>query len=180
VRLLLRRTPRLAFLPEPTRAEPNQVVLRIDPAPGLLLQLSALAEQSWRTVHLDTWFVRELGEPPEPYERLLHAALTGDHQYFARQDSVEETWRIVQPLLDHPPDVRPYPRRSWGPEDADTLVRGHPRWQEPWLPGLPRAGDGIDLRIRLVGVGRLAHGLAALQGRAERAAQRRDRGGQPG
>jgi len=38
------------------------------------------------------------------------------------------------PLLDHPPDVRPYPRRSWGPEDADTLVRGHPRWQQPWLP----------------------------------------------
>jgi glucose-6-phosphate 1-dehydrogenase len=43
VRLLLRRTPRLAFLPEPTRAEPNQIVLRIDPDPGLRLQLSALA-----------------------------------------------------------------------------------------------------------------------------------------
>ncbi|HYX59333.1 MAG TPA: glucose-6-phosphate dehydrogenase, partial [Streptosporangiaceae bacterium] len=98
VRLLLRRTPRLAFLPQPTRAEPNQVVLRIDPDPGLRLQLSALAGQSWRPVHLDTSFARELGEPPEPYERLLHAALAGDHQFFARQDSVEETWRIVQPL----------------------------------------------------------------------------------
>ena len=134
VRLLLRRTPRLAFLPQPTRAEPNQVVLRIDPDPGLRLQLSALAGQSWRPVHLDTSFVRELGEPAEPYERLLHAALAGDHQLFARQDSVEETWRIVQPLLDHPPDVRPYPRGSWGPDDAEALVRGHPRWQPPWLP----------------------------------------------
>jgi glucose-6-phosphate 1-dehydrogenase len=134
VRLLLRRTPRLAFLPQPTRAEPNQVVLRIDPDPGLRLQLSALAGQSWRPVHLDTSFVRELGEPPEPYERLLHAGLAGDHQLFARQDSVEETWRIVQPLLDHPPDVRPYPRGSWGPDDAEALVRGHPRWQPPWLP----------------------------------------------
>ena len=47
---------------------------------------------------------------------------------------VEETWRIVQPLLDHPPDVRPYPRGSWGPEEAETLLRGHPRWQQPWLP----------------------------------------------
>jgi len=41
---------------------------------------------------------------------------------------------IMQPLLDHPPDVRPYPRGSWGPDDAETLVRGHPRWQPPWLP----------------------------------------------
>ena len=134
VRLLLRRTPRLAFLPQPTRAEPNQVVLRIEPDPGLRLQLSALAGQSWRPVHLDTSFVRELGEPAEPYERLLHAGLAGDHQLFARQDSVEETWRIVQPLLDHPPDVRSYPRGSWGPDDAEALVRGHPRWQPPWLP----------------------------------------------
>jgi glucose-6-phosphate 1-dehydrogenase len=40
----------------------------------------------------------------------------------------------VRPLLEHPPDVLPYPRGSWGPEDAETLVRGHPRWQDPWLP----------------------------------------------
>jgi hypothetical protein len=31
------------------------------------------------------------------------------------------------------PAVLPYPRGSWGPEDAETLVRGHPRWQDPWL-----------------------------------------------
>jgi glucose-6-phosphate 1-dehydrogenase len=129
VRLLLRRTPRLSFLPR----DPNQIVLRIDPDPGMQLQLSALAEESWRTVHLNTSFTRELGEPAEPYERLLHAAIIGDHQLFARQDSVEETWRIVQPLLDNPPEVRPYPRGSWGPAEAESLVRGHPRWQQPWL-----------------------------------------------
>ena len=43
----------------------------------------------------DTSFARELGDPPEPYEALLHAAMVGDHQYFAREDSVEETWRVV-------------------------------------------------------------------------------------
>jgi glucose-6-phosphate 1-dehydrogenase len=133
VRLLLRRTPRLAFLPSLARADPNQVVLRVDPDPGLRLQLNALARQSWRTVHLDTSFTRELGEPADPYERLLHAAIIGDRQLFARQDSVEETWRVLQPLLDHPPDVRPYPRGTWGPLGASSLVRGHPRWQEPWL-----------------------------------------------
>jgi glucose-6-phosphate 1-dehydrogenase len=56
VRLLLRRTPRLAFLPKPTRAEPNQIVLRIDPDPGLRLQLSALGGQSWRTVRFGHLF----------------------------------------------------------------------------------------------------------------------------
>jgi glucose-6-phosphate 1-dehydrogenase len=65
--LFLRREPRLAFLSLPTRADPNRIVLRIDPDPGLRLQLSALAEQSWRPVHLDSSFARELGEPPERY-----------------------------------------------------------------------------------------------------------------
>ena len=133
VRLLLHRTPRLSFLPRLARADPNQVVLRIDPDPGMRLQLSALASESWRTVHLDTSFTRELGEPTEPYELLLHAAIIGDRQLFARQDSVEETWRIVQPLLDIPPEVRPYPRGSWGPPEAESLVKGHPRWQPPWV-----------------------------------------------
>jgi glucose-6-phosphate 1-dehydrogenase len=120
VRLFLRRERRLAFLSLPTRASPNQIVLRIDPDPGLRLQLSALAEQSWGPVHLDTSFARELGEPPEPYERLLHAAIASDHQPFAREDSVEETWRIVQPLLDHPPDVRPLPVRILGGQGAGS------------------------------------------------------------
>ena len=135
VRLLLRRTPRLAFLPAPEQVEPNQIVLRIDPDPGLRLQIAAKdGDGSWRAVHLDTSFSAELGEPLEPYERLLHAGLAGDHQLFAREDSVEETWRIVQPLLDNPPQVIPYPRGSWGPKEADSLTRGHPRWQRPWLP----------------------------------------------
>jgi glucose-6-phosphate 1-dehydrogenase len=133
VRLLLRRTPRLSFLRLPSRADPNQIVLRIDPDPGMRLQLSALSQESWRAVHLDTSFTRELGEPLEPYERLLHAAIVGDRQLFARQDSVEETWRIVQPLLKSPPEIRPYHRGSWGPAEAESLVRRRPRWQQPWL-----------------------------------------------
>jgi glucose-6-phosphate 1-dehydrogenase len=133
VRLLLRRTPRLAALQLPMRGEPNQIVVRIDPDPGLRIELVALGEDTWRPVHLDTLFSRELGPPMEPYERLLHAAIVGDHQLFTREDGVEETWRIVQPLLDNPPDVLTYTPGSWGPAAADTLVRGRQRWQEPWL-----------------------------------------------
>ncbi|HXL19292.1 MAG TPA: hypothetical protein VN961_17390, partial [Streptosporangiaceae bacterium] len=51
-----------------------------------------------------------------------------------------ETWRIVQPLLDAPPPVEGYPKGSFGPRGADTIVRGYPPWRRPWLPGDARAG----------------------------------------
>jgi glucose-6-phosphate 1-dehydrogenase len=48
-----------------------------------------------RTVDLSLIFAEELGEAPQPYERLLGDALAGDPSLFTREDSVEETWRIV-------------------------------------------------------------------------------------
>ncbi|MDR2987669.1 MAG: glucose-6-phosphate dehydrogenase [Nocardiopsaceae bacterium] len=138
VRLVLKAVPELRFLPDPARVEANQIVLRIDPDPGLRLQLSALGQgATWREVPLDTVFARELGKPLAPYERLLHAAMTGDDRYFAREDAVEESWRIVQPLLAYPPAVHSYTPGSWGPPEAATLLVGHPPWQQPWLPSLP-------------------------------------------
>lgn len=70
----------------------------------------------------------------DPIERLLYAGLVGDHQLFAREDSIEQTWRIVQPLLDNPGEIHRYDRGSWGPEAAQSLLRGHRGWQSPWLP----------------------------------------------
>jgi glucose-6-phosphate 1-dehydrogenase len=63
--------------------------------------------------------------------------MVGDSTQFAREDGVEETWRIVQPLLDSPPEVQPYKKGSWGPEAAAKLVAGHPNWRTPWLKGCP-------------------------------------------
>lgn len=134
VRLLLRRTPGLCFLPVAKPAEPNQIVLRIDPEPGMRLQLSGKVDDGWHDVHLDSSFAEDLGEPERPYERLFHSALTGDHQHFARIDSIEHTWRIVQPLLDNPGEIHPYDCDTWGPDAADALLEGHHPWQEPWMP----------------------------------------------
>jgi glucose-6-phosphate 1-dehydrogenase len=135
VRLFTRRVPVLAFMPDREHAARNQIVLRIDPDPGMRLQLVAQDGDSWRNVHLDSSFAQDLGEPVQPYERLLYAGLTGDRQLFAREDSIEETWRIVQPLLDTIGEVHVYEPGSWGPEAAQALVRGHQNWQAPWLPG---------------------------------------------
>ena len=133
VRLFTHRVPSLAFLPDHRRAEPNQIVLRIDPDPGLRLQLTAIDGDRWRNLHLDSSFMQDLGEPITPYERLLHGGLTGNHQLFAREDGIEETWRIVQPLLDKPGKLHPYEPGSWGPDAARELLRGHRGWQQPWL-----------------------------------------------
>jgi glucose-6-phosphate 1-dehydrogenase len=141
VRLFLRRVPGLAFLPKSRPAEPNQIVLRIDPDPGLRLQLSAQVGDSWQDVHLDSSFAKDLGEPVRPYERLVYAGLTGDRQLFAREDSIEQTWRIVQPLLDDPGEIHRYDSGSWGPEAAQSLLRGHRSWQEPWLPPETQTGQ---------------------------------------
>ena len=137
VRVFFHRPPRLAFVPAPPRPEPNQLILRVDPEPGLRLVLQSKAPErvTSEPVHMDLRFADELGVPPDPYERLLDAALRGDHSLFARRDCVEETWRIVQPLLDQPPPVEPYPPGSFGPPRAELVVRGFPRWRYPWLPG---------------------------------------------
>jgi glucose-6-phosphate 1-dehydrogenase len=133
VRIIFKPPPKLAFAPH--KPHPDEFILRIDPSPGadLVVQAKQPSAASTRTVDLSLVFSEELGDAPEPYERLLGDALRGDPSLFTREDSVEETWRIVQPLLDEPPPVEPYPQGSWGPADADKLLAGHPRWRDPWL-----------------------------------------------
>ena len=83
------------------RPQPNQIVFTIDPGTGIRMVLDAQrADQPGAgEIELDMEFAQEGGEGATPYEVLLHAALIGDSTHFTRQDSVEETWRIVQPLL---------------------------------------------------------------------------------
>jgi glucose-6-phosphate 1-dehydrogenase len=143
VRLVFRHPPRLAFLGRASQTEANQVVLRIDPDPGLRLSLTSQGSDRRisQSVDLDLSFAKDLAQPLSPYERLLDNALRGDHRLFTREDSVEETWRIVQPLLNDPPPLRRYAKGSWGPTQAKLLVAGHPAWQQPWLGSAGGDGD---------------------------------------
>ena len=81
-------------------------------------------------VDLSCDFAAALGERREAYERLIDDALEGELRRFARQDEVEETWRVVQPGLDNPGPVFPYARASWGPAEADVLLDGA-TWHPP-------------------------------------------------
>ncbi len=137
VRVYFKATPWLGFVPKDApRPEPNQLVLRIGPKPGARLRLQAKhAEQNaLRPVQLDMDFASLGGEGPTPYEVLLHAAVVGDSSHFSRQDALEETWRVVQPLIDAPPAVERYEKGTWGPAAADKLVTDHGGWHEPWTP----------------------------------------------
>ncbi len=137
VRIVFKDAPWLGFAPKHApRPEPNQLVLRIGPAPGARLRLQAKKAEVFAShpIHLDMTFATMGGEGPTAYEVLLHAALVGDASHFARQDSLEETWRVLQPLLDAPPPVDPYAQGSWGPAAADRMVAGFGGWQAPWLP----------------------------------------------
>jgi glucose-6-phosphate 1-dehydrogenase len=136
VRFVFRRPPRLGFIPQQRRPPvESQLVVKLDPQTGIRLILDAhRADRGGpQEITLDMEFAEEGGEGPTPYEVLLHAAMEGNSAPFTRQDSVEETWRIMAPLLDHPPPVHLYAPGSWGPAEADRLLSGVGAWHGPWV-----------------------------------------------
>jgi glucose-6-phosphate 1-dehydrogenase len=135
---------RIVFKPRPKlgpgagipSGEPNSMAIRIDPAPGARIRFlsKAPAADEPEPSDFEVLFEKQAGQDPEPYERLLHDALRGNSSLFTREEAIEETWRIVQPLLDKPGPVHKYKRGSWGPPEADKLTRGICHWETPWMP----------------------------------------------
>jgi glucose-6-phosphate 1-dehydrogenase len=70
-----------------------------------------------------------------PYERLLGDAIRGDATLFARQDSVEVAWEIVDQLLASGPQAEPYDSGTWGPAAADRMVERYGGWYDPPADG---------------------------------------------
>jgi glucose-6-phosphate 1-dehydrogenase len=136
VRLVFRRAPRLGFItPQHRLPVESQLVIKLDPMTGIRLIVDAhRADRGGpQEITLDMEFSQEGGEGPTPYEVLLHAAMQGNSAPFTRQDSVEETWRIMAPLLDNPPPVHRYAPGTWGPQAGDALLSGVGRWHGPWV-----------------------------------------------
>ena len=94
----------------------------------------------------------------DAYERLLGDAMRGDPTLFAREDSVEEAWRIVDPVLHSPPPVYEYEPGTWGPKEADQLVCPPGGWQNPTM----------HLRERPMALGRLKYWKMRMRWRSER------------
>lgn len=135
LRVIFKRPPKLGFGVMGPQTETNQVVVKLDPATGIRVILDARRTDisAVGRIDLDMEFAEQGGEGATPYEVLLHAALRGDSTRFTRQDGVEETWRVMQPLLDAPPPVHAYGPGSWGPPEADELTADHGGWHQPWM-----------------------------------------------
>ena len=136
LRLVFKDVPKLGFgFPQDQRPGPNQLVVRLDPTTGIRLLFSARRADAEgpETISMDMQFAQQGGEGATPYEVLLHAAMLGLSTRFTRQDGVEETWRVMQPLLDSPPAVHRYQPGTWGPSEADALVAQYGGWHGPWI-----------------------------------------------
>jgi glucose-6-phosphate 1-dehydrogenase len=78
---------------------------------------------------------RQAADNTHPYERLLDDASRGIKELFARQDVVEEQWRIVEPVLGNVTPLYTYHPGTWGPEEAGQLVAKDGIWENPVLNG---------------------------------------------
>lgn len=74
-------------------------------------------------------------EEKDAYERVLSDAMDGDATLFARQDYVEEAWRIVDPYAKTESPVFEYEPKTWGPTEADKLLINHGGWHNPIVGG---------------------------------------------
>jgi glucose-6-phosphate 1-dehydrogenase len=85
----------------------------------------------WQPREEQLTFSAQPGGDMRPYDRLIGAALMSDRTLFARQDTVEHAWRVVDPVLGDVVPVHSYPKASWGPKEADALLPEWDMWHEP-------------------------------------------------
>jgi glucose-6-phosphate 1-dehydrogenase len=109
------------------KADSNHVRFRLGNKDGVDLSLQAKKPGTklvTETVDLSVEFVAEFGDRQGPYERLLRAAILGDHFRFTRIDSVLQAWTILEDLLKNPTPVITYEGGTWGPAEANDLIPG--------------------------------------------------------
>ncbi|HMI56437.1 MAG TPA: glucose-6-phosphate dehydrogenase [Gemmatimonadaceae bacterium] len=83
----------------------------------------------------ELYMCEELLGAEAPYERLLSDAMIGDGALFTREDAVEAAWKVVEPVLKRHHKTVAYRPGTWGPKDADKLLRGLDPWHNPTAEG---------------------------------------------
>ena len=132
IHVTLRRPPYNLFGLEPFRST-NALDFRIWPSTRTTLTVigkrpgSEMVAEQHQLV-----FAEAAGVDMRPYDRLIGAALEGDRWLFARQDTVETAWRIVDPVLaTGAVPVHAYPPGTWGPKEADAILPNGEVWHDP-------------------------------------------------
>jgi glucose-6-phosphate 1-dehydrogenase len=130
----LRQPPRPPYAASGAPApHPNVIRFRLGRDDGVIMTVQAKEPGNLamtRPIDLRVDFQSALGERQEAYERLLGDAIDGDPRRFAREDMLEEAWRVVDPAVKAGGAPYPYRRGSWGPPEADR-VTGTDHWHAP-------------------------------------------------
>jgi len=109
------------------RGNPNAVRFRLGAKDGVDISLLAKKPGTKLTteeIDLTVEFFAEFGDRQGPYERLLRAAMLGDHFRFTRIDAVLHSWKILDEILKNPDRVHPYFEGTWGPDEAQEMIPG--------------------------------------------------------
>ncbi len=133
--------PRLLFAEEGHQPKANTIRFTLKPADQIGICLQAKRPGSglvsgpigFEVDHDESFGTKSR----DAYHRLLGDALTGDSTLFARQDGVEESWRVIDQVLASPNPVVTYPAGSWGPPEADDLLPGHQLWDASLIGDAP-------------------------------------------
>jgi len=136
-----KRPPRQTF-DEKDWGSPNRLRLRLSPevviAVGMRVKLQG-GHMEGEDVELIARHQRT--DEMTPYERLLGDALRGDQSLFAREDSIEAQWRIVEGILGDVTPVHEYEPNTWGPPEADSIIDDPIGWVNPQPSGVPSSAN---------------------------------------
>jgi len=116
---------------------PNYVRLRISPEITIAMGTNVMApgeETAAQSVEIIA-SRHPRADEMDAYERVLGDAMAGDATLFAREDHVEEAWRIVDPVLKAGTPVYEYEPNTWGPREVDETVSPLGGWQHPIVTG---------------------------------------------
>ncbi len=129
-----REPPRPLFrAPDARSPQANRFVFRMKPDEGLSLfvQIKEPGDEVHSAPVQLRYSYDEHREQLEEtaYERLLGDAIEGDPSLFARADVIEEAWRVVMPILEHPSELTLYEQGTWGPSQTEAVAEGG--WRGP-------------------------------------------------
>jgi len=131
VTITFKAPPQDVFGIEPMVPE-DQLRFRIWPETAVSMTLHGKKPGAgWEPQAEEMSFAQQPGSDIRPYDRLIGAALDGERWLFARQDTVEAAWEIVDPVLGDAVPVHPYARGTWGPKEADRLLPTGDTWYDP-------------------------------------------------
>lgn len=136
IAIIFKDAPGLLFK---NNAAQNVLALRIQPDEGIAMKMNCKIPGPSNQIHpvkMDFRYGSYFGgSPPEAYERLIWDCIVGDNTLFARVDEVENSWKILTPILEHwasDPNARfpNYASGTWGPQEADALIqKDHRTWR---------------------------------------------------